>query len=121
MIVRDNSGRDTPVCRVSPPADVANDLQQLTDGGEPTPRLALAKREWRNQAAAQDLGFCAFGRGGSSPPSRTNRPYEVGGTMSRIAGASARNALPRCEIAFFSPGDISAVVRVSPSGTKTGS
>jgi hypothetical protein len=41
--------------------------------------------------------------------------------MARIAGASARNALPRWEIAFFSTADIPAVVRVSPSGTNTGS
>src|SRR5690606_17118584 len=36
-------------------------------------------------------------------------------------GASARNALPRWLIAFFSAGVSSAHVRCSPSGTSTGS
>ena len=38
-----------------------------------------------------------------------------------LARASARNARPRWLIASFSAGLISAVVRVSPSGTKIGS
>ena len=45
----------------------------------------------------------------------------VGHPRSRSRGARARNALPRWLIASFSSADISAVVRRSPSGTKTGS
>lgn len=41
--------------------------------------------------------------------------------MSTSSWASLRKAIPRWLMAFFSSGDSSAVVRLSPSGTKTGS
>ncbi len=50
--------------------------------------------------------------GGAADPQCSN---------SRNTGSRARNALPRCEIAFFSTSVYSARVRLSPSGTNTGS
>jgi hypothetical protein len=63
------------------------------------------------------------------PPSRTTRADHggcggyCGADVSRSSsnGTSARNAAPRWLIASFSAGDISALVRCSPVGTKIGS
>jgi len=59
------------------------------------------------------------------PPRHVRTPSAavppVSQPSSRILRASARKAMPRWLIAFFSSGLISAVVRVSPSGTKIGS
>src|SRR5690606_41763590 len=66
------------------------------------------------------------GRGPGRARRRAGAPeppagYAVGPRARAMTGTSARNARPRWLIASFSSGDISAVVRVSPSGTKIGS
>jgi hypothetical protein len=68
-----------------------------------------ATRVAERHVLGDQLDLCRV-RAGHQPPS------------ARVtAGTSARNACPRWLIAFFSSGASSAHVRVSPSGTRTGS
>ena len=81
--------------------------------GNNAPLLKFSAGQPGTLALSITLDTTDKGTSGRQGPARS--------TSSSMAGASARKARPRCEIAFLSSSLISAVVRSCPCGTKTGS